>query len=327
VAYLTSPQVDTPTGSAGLNIWNVATPTTPQVLATVYSAYDNAGVAVSGTLAVVAAPNNLGLKMLDASVPARPRLVGTVAGTMVGVAAAGSYAYALQVVPGNPAHTDLASVNLSTPSAPAIVGRVTLAGGTDIKVVGTLAYVAVGAAGLQIVNVANPAAPVIVGTMDTPGTAKGVAVAGGYAYVADTTSVQVINVGTPSAPVRVGTLAASAALAVDVVGTKLYVIDGSTQFKTVNVATPSAPQLLSTSNSYAAQRVSVAGTQAMLVTPTLTHATAGGGVYVVDVANALQPVLRRYIVVPGTTRSVVATSTLVYAGDTAALLNVVDPAR
>src|SRR5205814_7846204 len=96
-------------------------------------------VAVSGSLAAVTGAT-LGMSIVDVSVPATPRTVGFMSGTFSGVARAGQYAYALLSVAGNPPHTDLAVVDLSTPATLSIVGRVTVAGGTGIKVAAGLAY-------------------------------------------------------------------------------------------------------------------------------------------------------------------------------------------
>src|SRR4029077_7216232 len=82
-----------------------------------------------------------------------------------------------------------------TPSAPAVAGRVTVAGGSDLTVSGTRAYVAAGTAGLQIVDVTTPTAPRVLGTVNTPGNAHAVAVgSAGYAYVADETAVRAVDV-------------------------------------------------------------------------------------------------------------------------------------
>jgi hypothetical protein len=324
--YLASPQVDPTTRTAGLYVCDVSIPTAPRIAANVYTAYDNSATAVAGSLAVVTAPNGLGLKVVNVSVAAAPRVVGALSGsTLVGAAMAGAYAYVLQVVPGNPARTDLATVSLTNPAAPAIVGRTTLAGGADVEVVGSFAYVAAGAAGLQIVNVSNPAAPAVVRTVDTPGLAKDVAVAGGYAYVADGTSLKVVNVTTPSAAAVIGSLPMTAAAALTIVNTRAFVLDGSTQFKVVDVATPTAPRLLSTTSSYGAQRVAALGNRAFLATPALNHSDPSGGLYILDTSNALQPLLRNQVVVPGTIHSVAATATYVFTGDGSAVLDVIRP--
>ena len=55
----------------------------------------------------------------------------------------------------------------------------------DVVVVGEIAYVADGQAGLRIIDISNPEEPTEVGFFDTPGTALHVAISGDYAYVAD----------------------------------------------------------------------------------------------------------------------------------------------
>src|SRR6185295_3442350 len=116
------------------------------------------GVGVSGTLGAVAG-NALGLKVVSLANPAAPRVVGSLAGTVKGVAVAGQYAYAIVVIPGNPARIELDTVALTNPAAPVVVGRVTLAGAGSVQVVGTYAYVSASTAGLQIVDIRTPTAP------------------------------------------------------------------------------------------------------------------------------------------------------------------------
>jgi hypothetical protein len=118
-------------------------------------------------------------------------------------------------------------------------------------------------------------------------------------------------------------LALTGAGPVAVVNTKLYLV--GSQFYIVDVTNPAVPVLLSASNSYAAQRVAAIGSLAFLVTPAVDHTDPTGGLYVLDVSNALQPQLLKKIVVPGTSRTVIATTTMVYTGDSAATLDVVDP--
>ncbi len=295
------------------DIVDASVPTAPVLLASLSDGCDNTGVGISGTLAVMAA-NASGLKIVDVSNPLAPKAVGSLAGTIKDAGIAGQYAYALQVVAGNPAHTDLIVVNLSVPSSPSIVGRVTLAGGLSLRIVGSTAYVAGGSVGLQMVNISNPAAPMIVGSIDTPGSAYAVAVSGGYAYVADYTSIQVINVSNPGSPVVVGSLATSQATAVAISGSRLYVID-YLSLKIIDVTNPATPLLLGTSSSYNAIGLDVSGPYVFL---------AGGGVNILDATNAAQPSLIKNIAVPGSTRSVTDLNGYVYAGDSAAIVDVID---
>jgi hypothetical protein len=276
----------------GLSVVNVSNAAAPVVLGATNPPFEGFQVAVSGSLAAVDAGVS-GFDVVDVGNPSAPKTVGlltatTLGGTVTGVELKGTVAYVLVSIPGNPGHTDLVTVNVAKPSAPAILGRVSLAAGQQVRVVGTLAYVAAGNAGLVIVNVATPSAPSIVGRVDTPGTAASVIVAGSYAYVADTTAVQVVNVATPSRPTIVRSLAASA-LGVTVAGNRLYTTDGGS-FRIVDVTNPSAPTILSTSNSYGAQAVGLDGTVAVLASPNVTGSQ--GGLYLWDVSSPTAPTVR-----------------------------------
>jgi len=320
LAFLASPNVDRELNKGGLYILDVSIPAAPTVLANALGGVCGImGVAAAGPLAVVVGTE--GLYVVNVSDAFNPTVIGSLSGEMAGVAMAGQYAYVLLWVTGNPGHYDLAVIDLRVPTSPAILGRITLAGGVDVKVVGSLAYVAAASAGLQIVDVSNPAAPRIVRTVDTPGGAKGVAVANGYAYVADNTSVQIIQVTNPSNPVIVGSLA-TAATSVAVAGTRLYALNGS-QFEVIDVANPAVPLLLSATNSYGAQGLDIVGSLAFLAAPSADPSNPARGVYVLDVSNATQPALIEQIDVPGLTRKVFATSTFIYASDEGAIIDVI----
>jgi hypothetical protein len=279
VAYIASAEF-------GLSVVDVSNHMAPVVLGGANPPFEGSRVGVSGSLAAVDA-GVMGLRLVDVSTPSAPKTIGQLSAaalggsSVAGVALNGTVAYVLVSVAGNPGHTDFVTVNVATPAAPVVLGRVSLVSGQEIRLVGSLAYVAAGSSGLIIVNVATPSAPSIVGSVDTPGTAAGVAVAGSYAYVADTSSVQVVNVATPSRPVIAGSLAASA-LAVQVSGNRLYTTDGGS-FRVVDVTTPTAPVLLNTSNSYGAQGLALDGTAAVLVSPNITGSQ--GGLYLWDVST------------------------------------------
>jgi hypothetical protein len=73
-----------------------------------------------------------------------------------------------------------------------------------VNVVGNLAYIARGGAGLQIVDVSDPAAPVAVGGFDLPYSASDVDVVDNFAYVVNGAGLYVLDVSDPAAPVAVG---------------------------------------------------------------------------------------------------------------------------
>jgi len=282
--------------------------------------YSSWQVAAAGSLAVITGGSR-GLKVVDVSVPSDPNPRGSLNGIMGAAAMAGQYAYVDNTIGGNPAHDDLIVVNLSVPSSPTIVGRITLpaAAGT-IKVVGTLAYLATGAAGLQVVDVSSPTAPRIVGAVDTPGSASRLAVANGYAYVADSTAVVSINISTPTSPRIVGSLATSASN-VAVAGSRLYVL-GGTQFQIIDVTNPAVPTLLSASYGHEAQSLDILGNYVLLATPAADHSISTGGIYVMDVSNPAQPTLQDQIIVPGQTSSLVVATNYAYAADNAGIVDV-----
>ena len=98
-------------------------------------------------------------------------------------------------------------VDVTTPSAPSLLGEVLTGGSAErVAVAGDLAYVAASFGGLVIVDVSNPFAPAVVGCVWPGANARGVAVAGTRAYVTVevTDCVVVVDVSNPAAPSVVG---------------------------------------------------------------------------------------------------------------------------
>lgn len=135
-------------------------------------------------------------------------LSGTIAGYKVDTT--GSYAY---IVRNSATGPNFFVVNISTPTAPTVVGSMTLAGTpTNISVSGNYAYVsnASSTAELQIVNIATPATPTLAGTYNAAGNAGGLGVYAVGTTIYLTRSANggndefvVINAATPAAPVRI----------------------------------------------------------------------------------------------------------------------------
>jgi len=307
----------------GLSVIDVVNPNYPVAIGATVPSFYGEHVATSESIAVVTG-NNLGIKIINISNKTKPQIVGLLNGTMKSVAMAGQFAYVLEVVPGNPSHTDLIIVNLIVPSTPTITGRVTLGSGmgTDVKVVGSLAYVSVGSSGFQIVDISNSTDPKIIGSVDTPGTAYAVEVANGYAYIADSTSVQIVNVINPINPFIVTSIVMPSTN-VAVAGSQLYVIGGSL-LKIINISNPSVPQILSTSNSYDAQGIDANSSFVFLATPALAHSDPLGGVHILDVSDSYNVKNLKDIVVPGTTRTILSIDDYVYAGDSASIIDIIE---
>jgi hypothetical protein len=160
-----------------------------------------------------------------------------------------------------------------------------LPGATNmVAVEGDHAYVAGGAAGLNVVDVSKLEQPFLVSTRSMPGIAYGVAVQQGFVYVAaGPAGLQVVDARTPAAPVVTGG-AATAGDALDVVvrGGRAYVAD-SAGLRIFDLGNPGTPAPLGGVNLPGRARgVDVSGTLAVV-------AAEAAGVFVVDVANPAQP--------------------------------------
>ena len=318
LAYLVGPSPDGAGDKPGLYIVDVSASQTRD--GSMVANYDNWGVAVNGSLAIVT-ESGFGMKVVDASTPSAPRIIGALSGSMRGVATAGRYAYVMNIVNGNPGHTDLIAVDLIQPTMPTIVGRVTLTTSNlgGVTLAGSLAYVAAGNSGFEVVDVSNPGAPQVIGTLALPSTAYAVAAANGYAYVADNTSLQVIDLATPSTPLAVNSIPTTSASAIAVSGTRLYVLD-FTSFKIFDITNPTTPVLLSSSTNNGAQGIVADGGLAFEVTRT---GSPDAGLYVIDVSVPASPALIEKVAVPSAGSSVTVSGSLVYVGDTAAIVDIV----
>lgn len=144
----------------------------------------------------------------------------------------------------------LYAVDVSTPSAPSIIGFFDTEGAAmGVCVSDGFAYVGDGGAGLQILNVTNPTAIVRAGILDTAGTVMRVTVgtisSRKYAFLAEgshVSAMRVIDVTTPNAPVEVTNVTAQSSggiTDVKLLGTTLYMSDWSYGVKIFNASNPS----------------------------------------------------------------------------------------
>jgi hypothetical protein len=167
---------------------------------------DAARVAAAGGFAYVLGATNAGpvLVVVDATDPAAPREVARLPGVSgTSITMAGSTVYAF----GNA----LTVVDVSIPTAPVVVGSVTVTSSSSFSGIQVSAGYAYGAnsAGLHVIDARNPAAPVEVATLSIP-SAAGVAIADPgstvcaaetYAYVTSLDgSLTIANVTVPSSP-------------------------------------------------------------------------------------------------------------------------------
>jgi hypothetical protein len=143
----------------------------------------------------------------------------------------------------NSGHVDTTLVTVTTfsPTALSFIHLKGYANGVDVA--NGYAYVASGAAGLNIVDVFDPAQPLLVATIETPGNANDIRVEGDHAYVADgSAGLSVIDIANPAAPVLIATLDTEG-IATDLVvaGSVVFVADGTAGVVAVDVGHPVYP--------------------------------------------------------------------------------------
>lgn len=158
----------------------------------------------------------------------------------------------------------------------------------EVQVVGNVAYVAAGLAGLQVIDVSAPASPVRIGSLATTGYASAVAVVGNVAYVAASAAgLEIIEVSNPAAPVLLGRFdTPGRAEDVRVVGNLAFVADWSSGLVILDVSNPSAPvRVGGLDTPGGAVAVQVVGDLAYV-------ADADKGLVVIDVSNPAEPVRR-----------------------------------
>ncbi len=231
-------------------------------------------------------------------------VTGTIAGYKV--ATAGSYAYFVRNSSTGP---NFFIVNIATPTAPTVVGTLTLAGTpTNITVNGNYAYVSNSSTTteLQIVNVTTPSAPTLSGTYNAAGTAGGgrsVYVVGTLAYLAraansGTDEFVIVNVATPSSPTRVAGYGLNVNMNdVYVNGTTAYVATASDTQELLVINLANSPTLaLGTALNLTGttDATSIAGSGSTI---TISQGTA---LYTVNATSALVPTLSGTLTLSGT---------------------------
>ncbi len=239
-------------------------------------------------------------------------VTGTIAGWKV--ATSGSYAYMVRKSATGP---NFIVINISTPTAPTVVGTLTLTGTpTNIAVSGNYAYVSNSSTSgeLQIVNVTTPAAPALSGTYNASGLAGGglgVYAVGTTAYLvraanSGTDEFVIVNAATPSSPTRVGGYGLNVAMnEVYVTGTVAYVATGSDtqELLPINIATPSAPT--------AGTAINLTGTtDATTITGYGTRLFVGQGTALssVSISSPLAPTLSGSLTLPAVINDLTADS-------------------
>ena len=283
-------------GSAGFKVYNIATPASPVLSASIDSLAYCESVVISGQYAFVAAGSKS--HIVDITNPAVPVAVSAFAaygGYHQYINVRSGYAYVCNYDAG------LAIVNVTNPASPVNVMAIPT-GGRTARIVfdGNYGYVAVGDTGMVIYNVVNPAAPVFTTKIKTIGRAASlyygaVTIAGtptGHIFVSNrlpVPGISAINVSTPATPVTAAFLEAFAAptgiaYSPFYANGKVYVAYGTAGLRIIDVSSPSSPSLLSTlALSGEARGIAVRGNYAYVI-------ARDSGVHVIDVSNGASPI-------------------------------------
>ncbi|MDQ3034478.1 MAG: hypothetical protein M3Y87_18865 [Myxococcota bacterium] len=236
-----------PTGTGGLRIVDVSTPSAPvDVGGHALRAED---VAIVGSHAVVVGYGH-GLSVLDVSTPSSPTLVASVAlaGNPEAIEIAGGYAYVLG--------DDLQVVDLRTIASPTLVATHGTPGyGSDLVIIGSRLFLSDSVNGIRVVDVSVPTAPTLLGAIGLEGASRfyGLEAIGtqllavtfvGFSPVRyELRSFDTAATGFP----RTGSLPldirSTVVARVTVVGSEAYVVAGSTMLEVVDVSDPAHPSI------------------------------------------------------------------------------------
>jgi hypothetical protein len=191
-------------GAEGLQVVNVANPSSPVIVAARDTVGNADDVRIVGNLAYVADGTN-GLVIMNIATPTNPVIVGSVntAGEAVDVWVSGNFAYIANGSAG------MTIVNVTNPGAPIVVSTVSTGGiARGVVVKDNIAIVVSDNTNtLRTYNVSNPSAPIALGSVTLPASLKDVAVSGTLAAVAAFTGgTHFVDVTNPAAPVLRGTL-------------------------------------------------------------------------------------------------------------------------
>lgn len=231
----------------GLTVVETTDPTSPAPVSTLDAPGRSADAAYSGG-ALFVVTEDRGLRVVDVADPVHPVELGysDVVPVASGITVRGDMAYVLGNV-----SLGLAVIDVSDPTALAILGNASGVGGEWVTVAGDHAYIVRPSFGLYVVDVSTPAQPVHVGTLDLPsGTGESwewPVVSGDHLFVRNNHNdpfIAVIDVGDPTAPTLVGTIDVNANVAgLAVRGSWLLVPDAGSvpEVRIFDVRDPVAP--------------------------------------------------------------------------------------
>jgi hypothetical protein len=210
--------------------------------------------------------------------------------------------------------------DMTTPSAPVVVGSVALPAGAgaagDVVVAGSYAYTAHG--NLRVVDITDPTAPVVVGSASAVGAAE-VAWLGERLAVAGLDRLRVFDVGDPTLPVEVGSLAtAQETRSIFASGDYIYLSDED-GLRVVDAADPTTPVVVGEIDVPSGRVFDSA-----VVDGYVLLANEDLGIQVVDVSDPSTPTIVTRFDTPGEALSLDAREDRLYIADRQGGVRVVD---
>lgn len=223
---------------ATLRVIDFSSPSSPVEIGRVENPYFSGARAVAASGQQVYLSASDGLHVIDVSDPETPVDVGLVAGHFgaVDLVSRDDRVFSAH-------YRGLRIYDVAEPSAPSYLAYGV--GGkevVDVALGDHVAFVAVGADGLQVLDLGQLSVMTEFGAIDTPGFARNLAIEGEIAYVADgSLGLRLIDVGQPDSPVEVGSMDTPGyAYAVAVVGGLAYVADRDEGVRIIDVGEPSS---------------------------------------------------------------------------------------
>ena len=157
-------------------------------------------------------------------------------------------------------------LDVSTPSAPAVVSSVRTRDASDVVMKDTWAFVADGAGGVRVLDVTNPASPVMLPAV-IRGDANRLALTGSLLVVAGDSGVSFIDVSNPGAPRLESRYATASAQSVAVQESYVYVAEGYKGLTVLDVSRPEHPAVVTTCDEVFAGGVAVKNDYAIVADP------------------------------------------------------------
>lgn len=299
-------------GGEGLQVFDITGHTPGPAWVGQYDTPGSAWAVVAAGAHAYVADEGAGLQVIDVSTPASPSLAGSydTPGLAYDLKIAGGHAF---VADGG---SGLRVIDVSDPTAPVSVGSYDTPGSAiSIDVEGDIAFIADRGNGLVVVDISYLPHPTLLDMYDTPGDCWGVAVSGDFVYLGD--ALQGIHVVDVSNPVDV-----SYVTTIDPAGShRRLFVDGDClyassygSFYTIDISDPSLPSLV---GSYST--INIATTAVVDGEYAYVACGSGGGLKVVDVADAFRPVrIGGFDTAPNVVKSVVVKGDYAYITESGA---------